>query len=509
MSLALDNNKRILKNTGFLYIRMFLVMAISLFTSRIILKNLGVEDFGIYNVVGGVVAMMAVVNNSMAVATQRYITFSLGKEDLDALKRVFNTSLLIYIILSLLLVFLAETIGLWWINNKLVIPETRLLASNWVYQYAIVTCCLTLLVNPFNATIIAYERMDYYAYLSILEVVLKLTVAYAISVIPYDKLNIYGLLLMCVQFIIFIIYVAYCRAQFQECRFQYYKRNPLMKELLSYSGWNLLAAFSGVAKGQGLNIMLNAFFGPAVNAARGIAYQINAVISQFFNNFYTAVKPQITKYYAQNEHKEMINLVFMSARMSFFLILFISLPIMIETPTIIGLWLDTEIDYVVVFTRLIILISAIDAMANPLMTLMHATGKIKLYQLVISGTLILILPISYVCLKHFNCEPTSAFYVSLCVSIFGIFARLWLVNRKVEFPIKNYIISVYGRCTLVALLSGVIPFVLSLYMTESVFRLIVTCIVCVFSSVTVIIVLGMNQNERTFISSRIKTIIKK
>lgn len=509
MSEATTNNKRILKNTIFLYFRMFLVMAISLFTSRVILKNLGVEDFGIYNVVGGVVAMMAVVNSSMGVATQRYITFALGKRDFEQLKQVFNTSILIYVLLSFLLIGLAETIGLWWVNNKLVIPEVRMEAANWVYQYAILSCCLTLLVNPFNATIIAYEKMDYYAYLSIVEVTLKLLVAYIITIIPYDKLNTYGFLILAVHVIVLLMYLCYCRKHFSECRFRYYRNNALFKELLSYSGWNLFAAFSGVAKGQGLNIMLNAFFGPTVNAARGIAYQINAVIAQFFTNFYTAVKPQVTKYYAQNKHDEMFRLIFMSARMSFFLILFISLPIMVETHGIIMLWLNTDIDYVVVFTRLIILISAIDAMATPLMTLMHATGKIRLYQMVISVSTILILPFSYICLKYFNCNPTSAFVVSLCTSIFCMFARLWLVNRQVDFPIKEYISSVYARCVLVAILSAIVPAMIYFQLQESIQRLIIICVVSVLSSAVTIMSIGMNRNERSFMYNQITKIIKR
>lgn len=509
MSEATTNNKRILKNTIFLYFRMFLVMAISLFTSRVILKNLGVEDFGIYNVVGGVVAMMAVVNSSMGVATQRYITFSLGKRDFEQLKQVFNTSILIYLLLSFLLIGLAETIGLWWVNNKLIIPEARMEAANWVYQYAILSCCLTLFVNPFNATIIAYEKMDYYAYLSIVEVTLKLIVAYVISMIPYDKLNTYGFLMLTMQFIVLGMYFVYCRKHFSECRFKYYRNNTLFKELLSYSGWNLLAALSMVAKGQGLNIMLNAFFGPTVNAARGIAYQINAVIGQFFTNFYTAVKPQVTKYYAQDKHDEMFKLIFTSARMSFFLILFISLPIMVETPMVIRLWLNTDINYVVIFTRLIILISAIDAMATPLMTLMHATGKIRLYQLVISIATILILPFSYICLKYFNCNPTSAFVVSLCTSIFCMFARLWLVNRQVDFPIKKYITSVYARCMLVAILSAIVPVMLYLQLQESIQRMIIICAVCVISSASAIMTIGMNKSERGIVYNLISKIIKR
>lgn len=488
---------------------MFLVMAITLFTSRIILKNLGVEDYGIYNVVGGVIAMMAVVNSSMAVATQRYITFSLGKEDYEHLKQVFNTSILIYVLLSFILIVLAETLGLWWVNNKLVIPESRIVAANWVYQYALITCCLTLLINPFNATIIAHEKMDYYAYLSIIEVSLKLAVAYIIAVIPYDKLNTYGFLFMVVQLFVLAIYFVYCRIHFKECTFRYYRNNSLFKELLSYSGWNLFAAFAGVAKGQGINILLNVFFGPTVNAARGVAYQINTAITQFFTNFYTAVKPQVTKYYAQGKQQEMLNLIFLSARMSFFLILFISLPIMIETPMVIKLWLNKDIDYVVVFTRLIILISAIDAMGTPLMTLIHATGKIRLYQIVIGTATIMILPLSYFFLKYFNCDATSVFYVSLAVTIFCMFARLWLVNRQVTIPVFKYIKDVFLHCSFVTVVSAILPYVLHLTYHPSINTFILVCLMCFISSSICIILLGMNKNERNFLFQKAKSILKR
>lgn len=488
---------------------MFLVMAITLFTSRVILKNLGVEDYGIYNVVGGIVAMMSVVNTSMGVATQRYITYSLGKGDFDRLKQVFNTSLQIYILLSVILIVLTETIGLWWVNNKLVVPAARIEATNWVYQYAIVSSCLTLLINPFNAIIIAYEKMDYYAYLSIVEVILKLFVAYIISVIPFDKLNIYGFLLLVVQLIVLAMYFIYCRVNFKECYFQYYRKNPLFKELLTYSGWNLFAAFSSVAKGQGLNILLNAYFGPSVNAARGIAYQINTSITQFFTNFYTAVKPQITKYYAQDKQTEMLNLVMVSARMSFFLILFISLPIMVETPMVIKIWLNKDIDYVVVFTRLIILISAIDAMGSPLMTLIHATGRIRLYQLVIGTATILILPLSYVFLEYFNYNPTSTFYISLSVSIFCMFARLWLVNRQVSIPIYEYIRNVFMHSFLVAIISAIPPLLLSNLLPETIENFVLVCIICCFSAAICIVFIGMNKKEREFIFNKVLSIVHK
>ena len=504
MTDASTNNKRILKNTVFLYFRMFFVMGVSLFTSRIILKNLGVIDYGIYNVVGGIVTMMAIVNSSMSVSTQRYITFALGRDDLLGMKKVFSTSLVIYIALSVVLLLFSETIGLWWVNNKLNIPEERLYATNIIYQFSILSCIFTLLINPFNAEIIAHEKMDYYAYLSIAEVMMKLLVAYAITITLYDRLIVYGFLLLVVSMIILVLYVSYCRRYFKECVFSRNIESSFFKELLSYSGWNLFASISGVAKGQGLNVMLNSLFGPEVNASRGVAYQVNAVINQFFSNFYTAVKPQVTIYYSQKDYDNMFKLIFRSAKMSFYLILFVSLPILIETSAIIDIWLGTTIDYVIPFTRLIILISAIDAMATPLMTLMHATGKIRLYQIVIGTATLLILPVSYVLVKYIGCEPTSVFVVSLITSVFCLFARLFLVNRVISIPVKKYILDVFLRCVVISLFSSIIPLSLHFWLSPSICNTMIICAASIVSSLCFIYYIGIDNSEREFVNKYIK-----
>ena len=353
------NNKRIAKNTILLYIRMFFIMAVTLYTSRVVLNTLGVVDFGIYNVVGGVVAMMGILNGAMAVSTQRYLTFELGRGDMVRLKQVFSVCFTIFFLLSVIVVILAETVGLWFLHNKMVIPAERMTAANWVYQYSILACILSLVVNPFNAIIIAHERMNVYAYVSILEVSLKLAVVYLLLVIPADRLSTYGLLILISQAIVALTYIVYCWRHFKETHYRFYWERPLFLELVSYSGWNLFGSVSGLVKGQGLNILLNMFFNPAVNAARGIAYQINSAITQFFTNFYTAVRPQITKYYAQGDMEDMLKLVFRSSKFSFYLIMLISMPIVIEAPYIVNLWLGQLPEYVVPFTRLIIVINAI------------------------------------------------------------------------------------------------------------------------------------------------------
>lgn len=497
------NNKRIAKNTILLYIRMFFIMAVTLFTSRVVLNTLGVVDFGIYNVVGGVVSMMGVLNGAMAVSTQRYLTFELGRGDMVRLKQVFSVCLSIFFLLSIIVILLSETIGLWFLHNKMVIPAERMVAANWVYQYSILACILSLVVNPFNATIIAHERMNVYAYVSILEVLLKLGVVYLLLLIPADRLATYGLLILVSQATVAFTYIIYCWKHFPETHYRFYWERPLFIELVSYSGWNLFGSLSTLVKGQGLNILLNMFFNPAVNAARGIAYQINSAITQFFTNFYTAVRPQITKYYAQGDTENMIRLIFRSSKFSFYLIMLISMPIVIETPYIVNLWLGQLPDYVVPFTRLIVVISAIDAMATPLMTAAHATGHIRLYQSSVGTMTILNLPISYIFLK-LGGQPLTVFYISLCISIFCLFMRLWIVQRQMDFPVKRYIIQVFGSCVMICMIATVVPLTAHILLSENFLNVVAVCLLCIVSTAMTVYGLGLTKHERSIVAGIIR-----
>lgn len=505
MSAETENNKRIAKNTLMLYIRMFFIMAVSLFTSRITLRYLGVVDFGIYNVVAGVVAMMSIFNNAMSVSTTRYLTFELGKGDFKRLKEVFSTCFSIYILLSLVFLLLAETIGLWFVNYGLVIPPDRIVATNWIYQFAIISCINTIMANPYNAVLIAHEKMDIYAYISIIEVILKLIIVYLLLIIPYDRLIIYGGLFMIMALSVTMMYRIYCLNHYKESRYKFYWEKTLFVQLLSYSWWNLFGAASGIAKGQGLNMLLNVFFNPAVNAARGIAFQINNAITQFFTNFYTAVRPQITKYYAQNDLGNMFKLVFRSSKFSFYLIFLLSLPIFIETPTIITLWLGQLPEYVVPFTRLIVLISAIDSMATPLMTSCHATGKIKLYQSIVGTLIIINLPISYVVLKYFDGEPVSVFIISLCISIFALFVRIFIVKHLIEsFPVWRYVKDVLFKSFVVMSLATIIPCVLHILFPNKTIYCLTNMIICMLSTGIWIYMIGLSKGERITITTMLK-----
>lgn len=498
MSSNSDNNSRIAKNTLLLYFRMFLIMAVTLFTSRVVLLALGIENYGICNVVGGIVAMMGVLNGAVSVSTQRYLTFELGRGDMVRLTQTFSLCLLIFFLLSIVVVILSETIGLWFLNTQLVIPNECIEAANWIYQFSILSCVLLLIVTPFNAAIIAHEHMNIYAYIGIIEAVLKLLAAFLLLIIPANKLVVYGFLFMACQFIITGIYIGYCRKKFVETRYTWYWDKPLFKELASYSGWNLFGSLSGLVKGQGLNLLLNMFFNPAVNAARGIAYQINAAITQFFTNFYTAVRPQITKYYAQGDMVEMHKLIFRSSKLSFYLIMFISLPVIIETPYLVNLWLGQLPEYVVPFIRLIVVMSAIDSMATPLMTAAHATGNIRLYQSSVGTMTILNIPVSYVFLS-LGYSPLAVFYISLAISIVCLFMRLWIVRRLMEFPLTDYIVRVLGTCLVVCILSLMPPLAIHVMLEEKFSSMAAVCAVSLFSSTAVIYFIGLDTKEKEFV----------
>lgn len=492
------NNKRIAKNTIVLYFRMFLIMGVSLYTSRVVLNILGVSDYGLYNVVGGVVAMLGVLNNAMSVSTQRYLTFELGKKDHARLKQVFSTSLFIYVLLAFLFLIFAETIGLWFVNARLVIAPERLAAANWIYQFSIFSSICSLLVNPYNAVIIAHERMNVYAYISILEVILKLAVVYLLLMIPMDKLASYGGFIFGVHLLIVLIYRTYSRRHYEESRFKFSWDKKLFRELVSYSGWNLFGSASGLVKGQGINILLNLFFGSVVNASRGIAYQVYTAISHFFVNFYTAVRPQITKYYAEGNIEAMHVLILRSSKFAFYLLMLISMPILLESPYIIHLWLKQLPDYVVFFTRLVIINGIIDSMAAPLMTAAHATGKIKLYQSSVGTVTLLNLPISYFILKMGG-NPYSVFYVSIALAIITLIMRIFIVKHLVGLSIKSFCKEVILLCSAVALFSSAIPLAVHFSMNAGLVRFLTVGAVSCISSVVVIFILGMKQNEKQFL----------
>ena len=487
-----------------LYFRMLLTMAVSLFTVRVVLSTLGVVDYGIYNVVGGIVVMFSFLSGTMASASQRFFAFELGRNDTVQLKRTFSLTITIYVVISVVVLLLAETIGLWFLNNKLVIPVERMEAANWIFQFSILSFLATMMTIPYGAAIIAHENMNVYAYVSIIEVALKLVIVYVLVLFSYDKLKLYACLMFATTFIITFIYRTICKRKYQECSFQFYWDRGLFNTLMSYSGWNLFGATAGILNNQGINILLNMFFGPIVNAARAIAYQISGAVNQFVSNFTTAVNPQITKYYAAGEKTRMVDLVFQSSKVAYFLLFFLSLPVLLETNFILNLWLKKTPEYVVLFTRLVIITALIDALSNPLITAALATGKIKKYQIVVGGMLLLNLPVSF-CFLKLGFMPEVTMYVAIVISTICLFLRLQMLKGMVGLSISDYFKKVIRAIISVSVVAYGIPIFLSFQMEESLIRFIIVGITGVTTSITTIYFLGLSANERQFIIQIIKS----
>ena len=503
-----SNTKRIARNTILLYFRMFLTMGISLYTSRIVLNTLGVVDFGIYNVVGGVVIMFSFLNSSMSSATQRFLSFELGRNDFVQLKKVFSMSINIHAIIALTILILAETIGLWFLNAKLNIPAGRLVAANWVYQFSILSFMVNVLSVPYNATIIAHERMNVYAYVGIVEIVLKLMIVFTLVWFGFDKLKMYAILVFTVSLIVFSLYRFYCKRNFSESNYKFFWEQSLYKTLMSYAGWNLFGNLAAVAMGQGVNILLNLFFGPIVNAARGIAYQVNGAINGFVSNFQMAMNPQIIKSYAANDHIYMQQLIFQGSKYSFFLLYFLSLPVLLQTGTLLHLWLKIVPEYTILFCQLVLIDTLINCISGPLMTAAQATGKIKKYQVVVGGLLLFNLPLSYLLLKQ-GFAPQFTLYITISLSITALFARLWILKNLIKFSVPEFFRQVLLKVILVTILSIIIPLIAKQFITREIISFFVTCLLSVISVIAIIYWVGLKGQERNFAKEKILQKISK
>lgn len=495
-----QNNKRIAKNTLLLYFRMLLTMGVSLYTSRVVLQTLGVEDFGIYNVVGGVVAMFALLSGSLSAAISRFLTFELGKNDLEKVKSVFSSAVTIQLFLSIIIVVIAESLGLWFLNYKMNIPLERMAAANWVLQLSILTFCINLVSVPYNAAIIAHERMRAFAYVSILEAVGKLAIAWGIVLSPIDKLKFYAILMCCVALLIRFVYGWFCKRHFEECNYHFVFDKKILRQMFGFAGWNFIGASSVILRDQGGNILLNLFCGPAVNAARGIAFQTQNAIHQFTTSFMTALNPQITKNYANGNHDYMMTLIFQGARLSFYMLLLLSLPILMNTEFILLIWLKNVPDYAVLFTQLIIFFVMSEAISSPLITAMLATGNIRNYQIVVGGIQLMNFPISYILLKM-NFGPEIVFIVAVIVSQVCLGARLVMLNRMIELDVVKFLKSVYVNILGVSCLSFLPVFSLKKIGVhcEDLLSFILLSGICFVWSVIVVLFVGCDAKERQMI----------
>ena len=502
------NNKRIAKNTLLLYVRMLFMMAVSLYTSRVVLNALGVEDFGIYNVVGGVVAMFSMLSGSLSAAITRFITYELGTGNKENLKKIFSSSVTIQIGLAVLIILLAEAIGVWFLNVKMNIPDGRIVAANWVFQFSILTFAINLISVPYNASIIAHERMSAFAYISILEAIGKLTIAFLIVISPMDKLIFYAILMCTVALIVRFTYGAYCKRHFEECTYHFIFNKELLKRMFGFAGWNFIGATSAVLRDQGGNIVINLFCGPAVNAARGIAFQVNTAVYGFVSNFMTALNPQITKSYAAGDRDYMMTLIYQGARLSFYMLLLLSLPVLVNPHYILGLWLKIVPDHAVLFVQLVLIFAMSESISNPLITAMLATGKIRNYQLVVGGLQMMNLPVSYLLLRM-GMFPEVVIVVAIAISQCCLAARLVMLRGMIGLSVRKYMKKVYINVFVVTVIAAILPFLLSMKLEESFLNFVLLCFVALICTGITIYYIGCDKTERQFVLNKLHTIIDK
>ncbi len=430
--------KRMAKNAGMLYFRMLLTMGVTLYTSRVVLQTLGVDDFGIYSVVAGFVTMLGFLNSAMSSATQRFLAFELGKSGDKDMRGIFSMSLNIHLLIAVFVLVLGETVGLWFVKTQMTIPAERLFAAEWVFHLALLSFMVTIVSVPYNALIIAHERMSVFAWVSIIDVTLKLLIVFMLAWFGMDNLILYAVLSLAVVFIVFMVYRSYCKFRFEESRFRLYWDKQLFNIMLSFTGWSLWGNLSAVMTGQGVNVLLNIFFGPVANAATAIAMQVSGALNSFISNLQVAISPQIIKSYAAQDMAYMHKLVCNGAKYSFFVLLLLSVPVLNNMDFVLSVWLGNVPDYTVVFTRLIILSILIESLSRTFITAAQATGRIKLYQFVVGGILLLNLPFSYILLKKGG-APEVVFYVTIALSITALLARIQLASSLINMKKNKYI----------------------------------------------------------------------
>ena len=503
-----QSNKRIAKNTLFLYIRMAIVMAINLYVTRVVLDVLGVSDYGIYNVVCGFVSMFGFLNTSMANGIQRFYNFELGKNGEDAVVKVYNTALIIQFVLAISIVILTETVGLWYVNTKMVISPDRMLAANWIFQFSVISLIFVIIQIPYSAAILAYEKMDYYAIVSIIDAAMKLAIVFVLPHLSGDSLILYGLMTLFISILNFILYSGYCRKKFKHLRFKKTFDKSQFKSMMSFSGWNLFGSFAYILKGQGVNVLINAFFGTLVNAANGVATQISSAIQTFSANIVLAFKPQLTQSYAKGEYARTELLMNAMSKISFILVCIIAIPVMLDIEFILKIWLGSNIpDHTVVFTRLTIITMMISVLNTPITQVIHATGKMKKYQLVTSCIICSILPISWLFLKlEFPAE--SVFYIGIVITIINQIICVWVLKTIFDYNIIKYIREVVLFCSLILIAPLLAPNFIVEYFSEGIVRFIMIFIINLILVCASAYIL-LRKDEKVKISQITKKILNK
>lgn len=503
------NTRRIAKNTLMLYSRMLFSMIVSLYTSRVVINALGVVDYGIYGVVGGFVTMFALISNSLSSAVSRFMTFAIGKSSRTMLNEVFSMSLFIHVLLAVLVVILAETIGVWFVNNRMTIPVDRLHAANWAYQASVLSFVFKLLMISYNALIISHEDMKVFAYIGMLDVTLRLLVVLFVAYIGwhFDKLIIYSILLVVVSISIQAIYYIYCKNNYDACRVNRHLNTNILKEISGFAGWNFIGCSAQLLKDQGVNVLLNIFGGPVLNAARGVATSVNTAVSSFTSGFMTALNPQITKSYASSDFSYMFSLMEKGARFSFYILMMLAFPVILETEFILTIWLKTYPDHTIGFVRLVLLLSLCDILSRPLMTAQLATGKIRNYQIVVGGVLLMNFPLSY-CFLKLNFPPEYIYIVAISISLLCLVIRLFFLKRMINLSIRRYLTQVVCNVLIVSLIAILPPYLMHNNMQYGMPRFLVIGFLSVICSACSIYFVGCTKNERVMIWNRVTSIFK-
>lgn len=476
---------------------MGLSIVVNLYTVRVIWQVLGIDDYGIYNLVGGIVLMFQFLNAAMVASSQRFISFQLGKKNLENLKKVFSISVTVHYLLAGVILLLAETIGLWFLNSKLNIPEGRMFAANWVFQCSLLALLISVISVPYNACIVAHEHMKAYGYIGILEVLLKLAIVFLLMVIPFDKLITYAILILFVQVTIRIIYQSYCRRNFVECQYKYVREPHLMRDMFSFAGWSFLGNLGFSVRDQGLNIILNMFYNVAMNAARGIALQVTGVISGFASNFQMALNPQITKRFASGETASMIDLVFRGCKFSLYLLSIIAIPLWVACEEVLKLWLDTVSPQTIAFLRLALIMALIDSMASPITTAIQATGKIKIFQILISIIMVGSLPAAWLYMK-IHPDPYAVMYVAIGCSVLALATRFYLMYKLIIFNFYPHLVSL-SRDFIIIFISGITSFYIFSIFSPRLFYLFLFSTISITISIVLIFLFGITQTEKRFL----------
>lgn len=505
MPISTANNKRVAKNTLFLYSRMIIVMAITLYTTRALLTVLGVEDYGVYNVVCGFVSMFSFLNTSMANGTQRFYNFEIGKNGESGISKIFSHAVIIQLAMALVILFVVETIGLWYLYNKMVIPDDRFGAAMWIFQFSMIQLFLVMITVPYNAAVMAYEKMDFFALVSIIDAVLKLVIVLLLPYAPFDTLVYYGALMTLVSVLNYVLNLGYSKLKLKSLVFCTKWDKSLFISMLSFSGWNIYGSISHMMQSQGINLILNAFWGTIVNTANGVATQVNSAVNSLTTSFVTAVRPQMIKSYASGNILYLKKMYYSVSKLTFFLVMILAVPLIGEIDVILDVWLGNGKypEMTDIFCQLTIFMALCNSYATPTSIIIHATGNMKKFQIIVSSVTLMIVPLAYIAAKM-RCEASLIIFLSALVTIAAQIARLVIIKEQVGFPIIDYCKKVFLPTWSVLLVTMIVAFVLRSTTPQLFMWSIVRMGVCVLFSSLCIYLMGINKSEKQLVMSFIK-----